>query len=336
MPSLSASSPLPGLLPATDLARKGKAEFGPHNEQALFGFLSRGLLGKDPVYSGMGSDGPKLINKWVFFQLAPLLSLGIPPFLEDPLLHWFRLPPSLLQRDYQRLYDFFHRAAAPALNEAERMGISRAEACHNLLFAVCFNAFGGLKIFFPILLKWVSRAGMGIHTRLAMEIRTAVRSHGGEVSLRVMEEMPLMRSVVYEAFRIEPPVPLQFGRAKRDLLVQSHHAAYDVRRGEILFGYQPMATKDPMIFDRAEEFVGERFLGEGGPALLRRVLWSNGPETEVPTLDNKQCPGKDLVMIASRLLLVVLFLRYDSFDIETKAAPLGTAVTLTSLKKATF
>ena len=155
------------------------------------------------------------------------------------------------------------------------------------------------------------------------------------MTMAVMEEMPLMKSVVYEAFRIEPPVPLQFGRAKRDLVIESHNNAFEVKEGELLFGYQPFATKDPKIFERSEEFVGNRFLGVG-ERLLKHVLWSNGPETESPIVGNKQCAGKDFVMLVSRLLVVELFLRYDSFDVQVGASPLGCSITLTSLKRASF
>lgn len=97
-----------------------------------------------------------------------------------------------------------------------------------------------------------------------------------------------------------------------------------------------MATKDPRVFDRAEEFVADRFVGEEGEKLLKYVMWSNGPETESPTLDNKQCAGKDFVVLVARLLVVELFLRYDSFEIEVGSSPLGSSVKMTSLKKASF
>lgn len=151
-----------------------------------------------------------------------------------------------------------------------------------------------------------------------------------------MEQMPLMKSVVYEALRIEPPVPLQYGKAKTDLVIESHDSAFKVKEGEMLFGFQPFATKDSKIFERAEEFVADRFVGEDGEKLLKHVLWSNGPETESPTVGNKQCAGKDFVVLASRLLVVEFFLRYDSFEIEVGSSPLGAAITVTSLKRASF
>ncbi|XP_020591793.1 allene oxide synthase 1, chloroplastic [Phalaenopsis equestris] len=321
----------------SELSKNGKADFGPGNDRACFDFLSRALLGRDPVDSALGSDAPGIITKWVLFQLGPLLTIGLPGIIEEATLHSFRLPPALVRSDYTRLVDFFRESAGPVLDEADRLGISREEAVHNLVFSVCFNSFGGMKILFPNIVKWLGRAGGKLHARLAAEIRSAVRSNAGEIGMRVIEEeMPLVKSVVYEALRIDPPVPMQYGKAKRDLLIRSHDATFEVKTGEVLFGYQPFATKDPRVFDRAEEFVGDRFVGGEGERLLRYVVWSNGPETEGPTVENKQCAGKDFVVLVARLLVIELFLRYDSFEIEVSSSALGSAVKLTSLKKRAF
>ncbi|XP_065008957.1 allene oxide synthase 1, chloroplastic-like [Musa acuminata AAA Group] len=89
----------------------------------------------------------------------------------------------------------------------------------------------------------------------------------------------------------------------------SHDAAFEERAGEILFGYQPFATQDARVFERAEEFAGA--------ALLRHVVWSNDPDTESTShiIPNKQCTGKDFVVPVAHLLFVELFLRYDSFEV---------------------
>ncbi|KAK7351678.1 hypothetical protein VNO77_11291 [Canavalia gladiata] len=317
------------------LAANGKASFADANDQAAFNFLARALYGTNPTDTSLGRDGPSIVQKWVLFQLGPILVLGLPKLIEDPIFHTFRIPPFLIKNDYRRLYDFFYESSGPVLDEAVSLGLSKEEACHNLLFATCFNSFGGMKIFFPAMLKWIARAGVKLHARLAEEVRSAVKSNGGKVTMAAMEMMPLTKSVVYEAFRIEPPVALQYGKAKRDLVIENHENSFLVKEGEMLFGFQPFATKDPKIFEKGEEFVADRFVGEG-EKLLKHVLWSNGPETEEPTVGNKQCAGKDFVVLFSRLLVVELFLRYDSFDIQVGTSPLGSAVTFTSLKKATF
>ncbi|KAK1436560.1 hypothetical protein QVD17_02341 [Tagetes erecta] len=318
----------------SQLSQKGKAYFNDSGELAAFRFLGRSYLQSNPEETMIGKDGPKLISTWVLFNLGPLLKLGLPWFIEEPLLHTFRLPPALIKKSYQKLYNYFESNSSSLIQHAESLGISKDEAVHNILFTVCFNTFGGIKILFPNTLKWLGRAGTSLHTQLASEIRSAIKSHGnGKVTMGAMEHMPLMKSVVYECLRIEPPVALQYGKAKKDFVVESHDACFEVKEGEMLFGYQPFATKDPKVFDRPEEFVPDRFVGDG-EKLLKYVLWSNGPETEAPTTGNKQCAGKDFVVLITRLFVVELFRRYDSFDIEVATSPLGAKVTLTSLKRA--
>ncbi|KAK9053875.1 hypothetical protein SSX86_024950 [Deinandra increscens subsp. villosa] len=318
----------------SELAQKGKASFNDAGEQAAFRFLGRTYFETNPEETHIGKDGPKLISTWVLFNLGPLLRLGLPWFVEEPLLHTFRLPPALIKKNYKKLYDFFETSSSEIIEHAESLGISKEEAIHNILFTICFNTFGGIKILFPNTLKWIGRAGTNLHTQLAAEIRGAIKTHGGgKVTMAAMEQMPLMKSVVYESLRIEPPVALQYGKAKRDFTVESHDAVFEVKEGEMLFGYQPFATKDPKVFDRPEEFVADRFVGDG-EELLKYVTWSNGPETEGPTVGNKQCAGKDFVVLITRLFVVEIFRRYDSFDIEVAASPLGAKVTLTSLKRA--
>ncbi|GMI78520.1 allene oxide synthase, DELAYED DEHISCENCE 2, CYTOCHROME P450 74A [Hibiscus trionum] len=319
-----------------EVSEKGKSSFQTVNDQAGFNFLCRAFFGSNPPDTKLGDDGPGLISKWVLLQLGPVLSLGLPGYIEELAIRTFPLPPFLVKKDYQRLYDFFYQSSGFVQDEAEKLGISREEACHNMLFATCFNTFGGMKLFFPNMLKWIGRAGIKLHTELAKEIRSVIKSNGGKLTMAAMEQMPLTKSVVYEGLRIEPPVPSQYGRAKKDLLIESHDAVYRVKEGEMLYGYQPFATKDPKIFEDGEEFVPDRFMGDDGERLLKHVLWSNGPETENPTLANKQCAGKDFVVVASRLFVVELFRQYDSFEIEVGKSPLGAAVTVTSLKRASF
>jgi len=148
--------------------------------------------------------------------------------------------------------------------------------------------------------------------------------------MRALESMPLLKSTVYEVMRLEPPVPFQYGRARKDFMLESHDGLFRVKKGELLGGYQPFATRDPRVFENPDEFVPRRFMGEEGQQLLRYVVWSNGPETENPSVNNKQCAGKDFVVMIARLLIAEMFLQYDSFDMEMS----GSAVSFTSLRKA--
>uniref|UniRef100_A0A803LDY6 Uncharacterized protein n=1 Tax=Chenopodium quinoa TaxID=63459 RepID=A0A803LDY6_CHEQI len=137
------------------------------------------------------------------------------------------------------------------------------------------------KLWFPLFIKWVASGGETLHCELAKEIRAAVRCEG-RVTLNAINKMALTKSVVYEALRIEPPVPYQYGLAKDDLIIHSHDALFKIKKGEMIFGYQPFATKDPKIFNDPDKFIG--FVGEKREQLLKYVLWSNGRGIDDPTM----------------------------------------------------
>uniref|UniRef100_A0A0E0JXD4 hydroperoxide dehydratase n=1 Tax=Oryza punctata TaxID=4537 RepID=A0A0E0JXD4_ORYPU len=316
-------------------------EFNKLNMRFMLDFTCAALFGGTPPSKAMGDAAVTKALKWLIFQLHPLASKVVKPWpLEDLLLHTFRLPPFLVRHEYAELTAYFAAAAAAVLDDAEKNhpGIPRDELLHNLVFVAIFNAYGGFKIFLPHIVKWLARAGPELHAKLASEVRAAVPA-GGEITISAVEKkMPLVKSMVWEALRMNPPVEFQYGRARRDMVVESHDAAYEVRKGELLFGYQPLATRDERVFDRAGEFVPDRFVatGAGGGAsrLLEHVVWSNGAETGTPSEGNKQCPGKDMVVAVGRLMVAEMFRRYDTFAADVEELPLEPVVTFTSLTHA--
>ena len=122
-----------------ELATKGKVVLNDANDQAAFNFLGQAWYGTNPTQTELGKDGPTIIGKWVVFQLGPIMTLRLPQFLEELLLRTFPLPRFLIKRDYEKLYNFIYRNSAELLDSAQQLGISRDEACHNLVFATCFN-----------------------------------------------------------------------------------------------------------------------------------------------------------------------------------------------------
>ncbi|KZV53388.1 allene oxide synthase, chloroplastic [Dorcoceras hygrometricum] len=319
-----------------EFSAKGSAYFNDLSDRMSFEFVFRLFCDKQPSETPIGTEGPRLFDLWLLFQLHPLMTLGLkylPNFLEDLLLHTFPLPFGLVKSKYQKLYDAFYSSAGSILDEAEEVGLKRDEACHNLVFLAGFNAYGGMKTLFPGLIKWIGAAGEDLHRRLRDEIRATVKSEGG-VTFAALNKMVLTKSAVYEALRIEPPVPYQYGKAREDLTIQSHESSFLIKKGEMLFGYQPIVTKDPLIFKNPDEFIADRFVGSG-EELIQYVYWSNGKETEDPTTDNKQCPGKDIVVTLSRLMLVEFFLRFDAFQVESGKLLAGSSVTFKSITKST-
>ncbi|KAL7261839.1 hypothetical protein ACSBR1_000270 [Camellia fascicularis] len=205
----------------TELAgstNKGHVDFISLNDRMCFDFVFRLFCDdKSPSDTAIGSEGPELVD---MAMLQPFGLRKVPRFLKDFARNMNLIPNSFFTSNYNKLCDPFEVHAKPTLDEAVRMGIKRDEACHNLVFFACSNAYGGFKAWFPVLIKWVGLAGIGkeVHKQLANEIRTVVNS-------------------------------------------------------------------------------------------------TNRRETDDPTLENKQCPGKDMAVMLSKVMLVELLLRYDTFAV---------------------
>ncbi|EXB63649.1 Allene oxide synthase [Morus notabilis] len=321
----------------SQLEKSKEVNFNPISDSASFNYIFELFCDKSPSKTDLGPQGNKtFVDIWLVPQVTPIVTFGVPKLLqlvEDLLIHTFPIPAFLVKGKYKTIFEAFSSSAGPTLDKAKDFGIQRDEACHNLIFITCFNTYGGLKVLFPALFKWLGRASPTWHANLAKEIRNVVKQEGGVVTLAALEKMSLLKSVVYEVLRIDPPVPFQCARAKEDLVIQSHDASFKIKKGELIYGYQPFATKDPKVFENPETFVPYRFMGKA-EANIKYVYWSNGRETEDPTVDDKQCAGKDLVVLMARVMLVEFFLRYDTFTCTDEVFLVGSKVTFTSLTKA--
>ncbi|KAK9942274.1 hypothetical protein M0R45_007949 [Rubus argutus] len=279
------------------LLKDGKSDFNTLNDQTSFDFIFELFFEQNPSNTSLGSKSSTLVTLWLLPQLSPQITLGLPKVFsvfEDFLLHTFPFPALFVK---------------PLITRFTRPFTSRQ------------------------LRPWTRLRGEELHRKLRDEIRAVVKEAGGNITLAALDKMTLTKSVVYEALRIDPSVPFQYGKAKEDLIIESHDAAFEIKKGEILFGYQTIATRDGKIFENPEEFVGDRFVGEG-EKLLKYVWWSNGPETVNPAAANKQCAGKDLVVLMNRVMLVEFFLRYDTFTLDVGTFLLGPKVTFKTLTPA--
>ncbi|KAL3572932.1 hypothetical protein D5086_026836 [Populus alba] len=276
----------------TDVSQKGSGSYLIPLQQALFKFLVKSLAGADPSNSPeIAESGYAMLDKWLALQLLPTIKIGILQPLEEIFLHSFSYPFFLVSGDYNKLYQFIRNEAKELLRYAEtEFGLNQEDTIHNLLFILGFNAFGGFSIFLPVM------------------------------------KMPLVQSVVYETLRLSPPVPLQFARARKDFQLSSHDSVFDIKKGELLCGYQPLVMRDPEVFDDPESFRADRFMGEEGGELLKYLYWSNGPQTGSPSASNKQCAAKDYVTLTGSMMVAYLLKRYDSIT--------GDSASITAVEKA--
>ncbi|KAG6478140.1 fatty acid hydroperoxide lyase, chloroplastic-like [Zingiber officinale] len=301
-----------------EIAKGGSASGLVPVQQCIFNFLCRSIVGADPSASPeIGSNGFAMLDTWLALQLMPVTAVpNFPQPLQEILLHSIPYPSFFISGVYRKLYEFVEKHGEEVVLRAEtEFGIDKKDAINNILFVLGFNAFGGFSIFLPALLTTVGTDKTGLRERLREEVRRVMQGRPGEArpGFEAVREMELVRATVYETLRLNPPVPLQYGRARDDFTLRSHDAAFQVRKGELLCGYQPLVMRDPEVFEDPETFSPERFKGAAGKEMLKYLFWSNGPQTGAPTAENKQCAAKDYVVETACLLLANIFLRYDEF-----------------------
>nr|BAS32648.1 allene oxide synthase [Marchantia polymorpha] len=307
------------------LQKDGKTSATKDLGMATLRFIVTAFTGQDPtapdVKHSLGAAAPTTSKLWLAPQILPIFvpPAGVPKLLIpliELLIHTFPIPYFFVKSQHSKICDFFRSHAGHLLDVAEsQFGLARDEALHNLVFYTIFNAWGGIDILFPILVRRVGSTSPEFQRELGAEVRRAIEANGG-LNPAALRDMPTVQSAVWEALRIEPPVPFQYGRAKEDLIVESHEAAFQVKKGEMLAGYMPMACRDPKVFTDPDSYNPKRFLGDEGQKLVQYVLWSNGPETEDPTLANKQCPGKNFIVTLSQLFVAEIFSRFETIQVD--------------------
>ncbi|KAF3776944.1 Linolenate hydroperoxide lyase [Nymphaea thermarum] len=312
-----------------EVKEKGKASFIAPVQRCLFRFLCKVLVGADPMaVPEVREDGWTILDKWLALQLLPTVKTGaVPQPLQEILFHSFPFPFFMVSNGYRKIYEFLKKEGRPFIDSAkEEYGLTEEEILHNIIFVIGFNAFGGFTVFLPSLLNAIG-TDTSLQAQLRAEVKHTMQTHGGRLSFQAVEDMSLVKSTVYEVLRLNPPVALQFARARRDFELESHECKYGIRKGELLCGYQTLAMRDSRVFTDGEKFVADRFTKEnGGEALLKHLFWSNGPQTGSPTINNKQCAAKDYVVATAWLIVAEIFSRYESFGTDGSS-------TITSLQE---
>ena len=322
-----------------DLAAGKKASLSAEVQQFGFNFLLRAICHHDPTAPGpasLGKNGGPYASEWTLPQLLPIAgNTGLPHPIEEAAFRTAPIPSFLVQGKYDAILNWIKTYGTEVLDQAEAAGIERNDAAANLLFFVCFNGYGGFNIFWPEITGYIHQfGGIELMHELHDEVTKAVAATDGVVTLQALQNMPLLRSVAYEGFRFKPPVPYQYAKAKSDFILESHENTFQVRKGEMLYGYQPIVTRDPKVFENPEEFLPRRFMGPEGEKLIRNVFWSNGRETDEPTVRNKQCAGKDLVVTMTQVFVAEFFMRYKDFTLDIEGTGNAAKMYFHSLTKA--
>ncbi|KAM1545151.1 hypothetical protein ACFX10_045529 [Malus domestica] len=306
-----------------DVSKDGSASYLIPLQKFMFKFLTKCLVGADPASSPkIAKSGYAMLDRWLALQLLPTVKIGVLQPLEEILLHSFAYPSFLVSGDYNQLYQFIEEHGKEVVKRGETdFGLTKEVTIHNLLFVLGFNAYGGFSVFLPSLIGKIASDTTGLQAKIVKEVR---ENAGSTLSFDSVKNLQLVQSVVYEALRLNPPVPLQFARARKDFQLSSHDSAFDIKKGELLCGFQQQVMRDEKVFDEPDTFKPDRFMKN--KELLKYLYWSNGPQTGSPSESNKQCAAKDSVTLTATLLVAYVFQRYDSIT--------GSGTSITALEKA--
>lgn len=306
-----------------DVSKDGSASYLIPLQKFIFKFFTKCLVGADPASSPkIAESGYAMLDRWLALQLLPTVKIGVLQPLEEIFLHSFAYPSFLVSGDYNQLYQFIEEHGKEVVKRGETdFGLTKEETIHNLLFVLGFNAFGGFSVFLPSLIGTIASDTTGLQAKIVKEVR---ENAGSTLSFDSVKNLQLVQSVVCEALRFNPPVPLQFARARKDFQLSSHDSIFDIKKGELLCGFQQQVMRDEKVFDEPDTFKPDRFMKN--KELLNYLYWSNGPQTGSPSESNKQCAAKDYVTLTAVLLVAYAFQRYDSIT--------GTGTSITALEKA--
>lgn len=302
----------------TQVSKSGSTSYFLPTQKFLFHFLTNCLVGADPSPE-ISDSGHIMLDKWLALQLLPTIAINILQPLEEIFLHSFSYPFWLVKNDYSKLVEFVKKEGQETLQRGQNeFNLTEQESIHNLLFILGFNAYGGFSLLLQSLLTRLGE-NKDFQSRLKTQVREKMGTDKTKLaSYECVQEMDLLFSFVYETLRLAPPVPSQFARARKDFELSSHDSVFQIKKGELLCGYQPVVMMDSEVFDEPEKFVPDRFTKEkNGEELLNYLFWSNGPQTGRPDEHNKQCAGKDIVTLTAALFLAYIFLRFDSVSISS-------------------
>ncbi|XP_060180855.1 6,7,8-trihydroxycoumarin synthase-like [Lycium barbarum] len=151
------------------------------------------------------------------------------------------------------------------------------------------------------------------------EIRKSI-GNKGIVNEDDIQNMPYLKAVIKETFRLYPPVPLLVPRVSME---KSTLDGYEIQPGTIIHVNSWAIARDPEIWENSEEFIPERFLNSD--------INFKGQDYELIPFGagRRGCPGIALGVASTELALSNLLYAFDwelprgmkKEDIDTNVRP---------------
>ncbi|KAG6512884.1 cytochrome P450 71A1-like [Zingiber officinale] len=143
-------------------------------------------------------------------------------------------------------------------------------------------------------------------TKVQEEIRRVAGPRGEEIREEALEGMEQLKAVLKETLRLHPPGPLLL---PREAMETTELQGYSIPKGTRVVVNGWAIARDPALWDKAEEFLPERFLADSGAGALdfkgidfRYLPFGAG---------RRGCPGSGFAMATLEVVLASLLYHFD-------------------------
>ncbi|MGI9432787.1 MAG: cytochrome P450 [Myxococcota bacterium] len=205
--------------------------------------------------------------------------------------------------------------AAPRFSEllkevGDEPGLDEVELSRDLVFTLVINGWAGTVSLVRSVMAELSR-----HPDHAAALRQALAPFAPrDLDLQTLSSLEPLDHFLKEVLRMHPCVPISYGVARADLVLETRTGRYRVRSGEVLMGVIETVQHDPACFEAPEEFRPERF---ADPSALEYLVWPAGSVTAPVAPGDKVCAGRDEAMLIGALFAARLLRGYQ-WELEEK------------------
>lgn len=197
-------------------------------------------------------------------------------------------------------------ALAGIFQTAVEAGVTEEQALMDVLFMLNFNAYGGVSGSLRTGMARLFMLEQDYKQKMKNEMITVLSNQ--ELSKEALTEMPLLHNFILELLRMHPPVPVFFGRAREDFILNSDSGKFIVKKDELLVGNVHMVHRDERIFDQPHIFSPSRFENK---ALTDHIIFGYGPFNEEATPQNHHCPGQEITLTILKVVVAHVLLNYE-------------------------
>jgi cytochrome P450 len=293
----------------------------------VFFAAGRSLFGKHWLEQGTGIDVREATRQYALFDAdAPAIVAGLPKFLvrkgctaRDYIVKEILLPIVKTRCEGGHSYiSTYMQDLKNAYKNDPNWDMKAAARLMGLLFAINTNT---INMLFWCIAR-IQLADKSLRDDLEKELKKAMETHPDSY-LDCKRDMPLMNSVIIEAFRLHAD-PNSFRVVEQDCIVSGLAGGKDLafRKGDSVF---LLSTYDQMqqVQGKRDVFDGRRWIEHTSNNELNKALLPVPPDQVLAPFGGGKhlCPGRFFALLEMHLVVAFCFKHYEFDMMNIDALP---------------